>query len=63
LIEEKIFQKENRLYYYRGRTPFQAPEVDGFTFFTSSHEFQIGDMMDVMITDGAPYDLYGVPAV
>jgi len=46
--------------YYIGRTVFQAPEVDGVTFINAgSGHIQLGDFIDVMITDVSEYDLTG----
>ena len=45
--------------FYRGRTPFQAPEVDGLTYFRSRTPLLPGDLALVKITALSPYDLYG----
>ncbi|NLA27051.1 MAG: MiaB/RimO family radical SAM methylthiotransferase, partial [Firmicutes bacterium] len=44
---------------YCGRTSFQAPEVDGLTFFTYPQPLKPGSFVDVLVTAAAPYDLYG----
>ncbi len=44
---------------YRGRTSFQAPEVDGTLFFRSRRPLKAGDWTAVRITAVSPYDLYG----
>jgi ribosomal protein S12 methylthiotransferase len=44
-----------------GRTFFQAPEVDGVTFF-SAEKLQIGKFVPVKITDAFEYDLAGEAA-
>ncbi|TWI74130.1 ribosomal protein S12 methylthiotransferase [Desulfobotulus alkaliphilus] len=41
-----------------GRTPFQAPEVDGITYVDGSG-FQVGDVVLLEITDAFDYDLAG----
>ncbi len=47
---------ENKI--FSGRTPFQAPEVDGFTIIHSEH-LQIGTVNSVKISDVTEYDLIG----
>ena len=53
LIEEKT---EEGLYV--GRTDFQAPEVDGITHVHAA-ELDVGQFVDVAITDALEYDLVG----
>jgi ribosomal protein S12 methylthiotransferase len=53
LVEEAL---EERL--YTGRTPYQAPEVDGVTFVHSAH-LQFGSLVDVRIRRTLEYDLIG----
>ncbi|MBF0230355.1 MAG: 30S ribosomal protein S12 methylthiotransferase RimO [Desulfamplus sp.] len=43
---------------YLGRTYFQAPEVDGITFIYGSN-LEIGDFVDIKITETHEYDLAG----
>jgi ribosomal protein S12 methylthiotransferase len=43
---------------WEGRTPGQAPEVDGTIFLTGAGA-RPGEMVKVRITDARPYDLYG----
>ena len=43
---------------YLGRTCFQAPEVDGITFIYGEN-LEIGDFVDVKITETHEYDLAG----
>ncbi len=45
--------------FYRGRTSFQAPEVDGLLYFRSSRLLQPGSWADVLVTSASPYDLLG----
>lgn len=47
--------------FFRGRTSFQAPEVDGALYFRSSRPLEAGDLVRVRITAVSPYDLYGTP--
>lgn len=42
-----------------GRTSFQAPEVDGLTYFYSSRPLRPGSLAAVRITAASPYDLFG----
>lgn len=44
-------------YHYVGRTRMDAPEIDGGVFFTGPA--QIGDFVDVEITDATEHDLIG----
>lgn len=46
---------------YIGRTPFQAPEVDGVTFIYSDG-LDIGSLVQVKITDAFEYDIAGEKA-
>ncbi len=43
---------------WEGRTPGQAPEVDG-AIFLSRGDARPGEMVKARITDAGPYDLYG----
>jgi ribosomal protein S12 methylthiotransferase len=43
---------------WEGRTPGQAPEVDGVTFLTKGRA-RAGDMVNVRVLDAGPYDLFG----
>jgi ribosomal protein S12 methylthiotransferase len=43
---------------WEGRTPGQAPEVDGTIFLTGAGA-RPGEMVKVRITDARPYDLCG----
>jgi ribosomal protein S12 methylthiotransferase len=44
---------------YRGRTSFQAPEVDGLLYFRSPRPLRPGSWAQVQVTAASPYDLYG----
>lgn len=44
---------------YFGRTPSDAPEVDGKIFFLSTKPLKIGDFVKVRINDCIDYDLLG----
>ena len=44
---------------YFGRTPSDAPEVDGKIFFISTRPLKIGDFVKVRINDCIDYDLLG----
>ena len=57
LVEESL---GNHL--YAGRTPFQAPEVDGISYIngaTLPFPLKIGDFADMRVTDAMEYDLMG----
>ena len=42
-----------------GRTAADAPDIDGKVFFSSEHPLQIGDYVQIRITDTLDYDLLG----
>lgn len=44
---------------YFGRTEADAPDIDGKVFFTSAEKLQIGDYVQIRITDTLDYDLLG----
>jgi ribosomal protein S12 methylthiotransferase len=44
-----------------GRARRHAPEVDGLVFVPGEHP--VGELIEVMITEASPYDLWGVPPV
>ncbi len=44
---------------YFGRTPFDAPEIDGKIFFMSNRPLVIGEYVKVQINDCIDYDLLG----
>ncbi|KYH29873.1 MULTISPECIES: 30S ribosomal protein S12 methylthiotransferase RimO [Clostridium] len=51
--------KENGDYWF-GRSYEMAPEIDGAIFFKCDKILNIGDFIDVLITDALEYDLIGV---
>ena len=44
---------------YYGRSPSDAPEIDGKVFFMAKRQLLIGDFVDVKINDVLEYDLLG----
>ena len=54
-IVEEISEGE-----YIGRTEFDAPEVDGEIFIRSERKLEIGEFVNVEITDAYEYDISGV---
>ena len=44
--------------FLKGRTPSQAPEIDGVTYLTKG-QADPGGIFDVIITDVSEYDLMG----
>ena len=42
-----------------GRTPADAPDIDGKVFFTSEKPLAIGEYVKIKITDTLDYDLIG----
>jgi ribosomal protein S12 methylthiotransferase len=65
--EEKIGEKvtvlvegyDDYLKCYFGRTPFDAPEVDGKIFFFATRPLNFGEFVDVTVNDSIEYDLLG----
>jgi len=53
-----LLEKKTRKGHYQGRTPFQAPDIDGITR-VSGRELDIGTVVQVRITDAGIYDLKG----
>ncbi|WP_295147937.1 30S ribosomal protein S12 methylthiotransferase RimO [uncultured Peptoniphilus sp.] len=54
LIEEKLDNNN-----YVGRTYMDSPEIDGVTYVHSDKELEIGDFVQVEISDSLDYDLVG----
>ena len=44
---------------YFGRTAADAPDIDGKVFFSSEQPLQVGDYVQIRITDTLDYDLLG----
>ena len=44
---------------YIGRTYMDAPDVDGYMFFTAPYELMSGSFVKVRVTDASEYDLRG----
>lgn len=55
LVEEQI---EDNVYI--GRTMYDAEEIDAIVYIKSIRELQVGEFVDVVITDALEYDLMGV---
>ena len=46
---------------YKGRSYMSAPDnVDGYVYFNSEEKHNVGDLVDVQITEAKIYDLIGV---
>lgn len=45
--------------FYIGRSQYDSPEVDEEILITSANHLEVGQMVDVRITDCEEYDLYG----
>lgn len=54
LVEERISESE-----YMGRTPADAPEVDGVFYLTSKRKIKPNDIVKARITGSLEYDLIG----
>jgi ribosomal protein S12 methylthiotransferase len=53
-----LVEKETENHIYTGRTPFQAPEVDGSTIIHGKG-LNVGQFCLIRITDALEYDLVG----
>ncbi len=58
LVEGEALKTE-KCTYYRGRTAYQAPEVDGTVIFSSDNSIYQGQMANVKIHGCGSYDLLG----
>ena len=47
---------------YFGRTAADAPDIDGKVFFTSDKKLNVGEYVNIEITETLDYDLIGVVA-
>ena len=56
MVEGQVSGEEN---VYVGRTYQDAPDVDGYLFFTSPAEHLSGDFVKVKVTGAKGYDLIG----
>ena len=56
LVEELVDDGEGHMQ-AKGRTAFQAPEVDGNVYIDNPGDLKPGDFVKVKITDGYAYDL------
>jgi ribosomal protein S12 methylthiotransferase len=56
-LVEEIMEEENGKMLAKGRTSFQAPEVDGNVYIENPGALKPGDFTTVKITDGYAYDL------
>ena len=56
MVEGRVTGEEN---VYVGRTYMDAPDVDGYLFFTSPAEHLSGDFVNVNVTGAKGYDLIG----
>ena len=56
MVEGQVSGEEN---VYIGRTYMDAPDVDGYLFFTSQAERLSGDFVNVKVTGAKGYDLIG----
>ena len=50
---------DGEFYFYKGRTYFMSPEIDGVVYIASSKPLQVGSFYDVVISGVAEYDLIG----
>lgn len=56
MIEGRVTAEEAL---YVGRTYMDAPDVDGYIFLHSTHDFMSGDFVKAVITQAKDYDLIG----
>ena len=56
-----LFDRKEGNYFY-GRTEFDSPDVDNEVLVDATqHYIQIGQFIDIKITDASEYDLVGEP--
>ena len=51
--------RDDDFYFYKGRTYFMTPEIDGVVYVASRSPLRVGDFCNVKITGVAEYDLIG----
>lgn len=51
--------RDDDFYFYKGRTYFMTPEIDGVVYVASRKPLQIGDFYNVTISGAMEYDLIG----
>ena len=51
--------RDDEFYFYKARTYFMTPEIDGVVYVASRTPLQLGSFYDVAITGVAEYDLIG----
>lgn len=56
-LVEELIETEDGLIQAKGRTIFQAPEVDGNVYIDNPGDAAPGDFIKIRITDGYAYDL------
>ncbi len=59
-VMKAIIDSENDDYYL-GRTEYDSPEVDPGVLVAKTRKLNPGDIVNVRITEAAPYDLYAEP--
>ncbi len=58
-VVDEFSHQENGTFVYKGRTEFQAPEIDGIVYVYSDKELSVGDFVNVKIANTLEYDLVG----
>ena len=59
LLPDRVVERPVEDGVYIGRTYMDAPDVDGYIFFTAGRELMSGDLVKVRVTDASEYDLRG----
>ncbi|MDP8233803.1 MAG: 30S ribosomal protein S12 methylthiotransferase RimO [Candidatus Saelkia tenebricola] len=54
----RVLVEEEEKDYYIGRTPCDAPEVDGVVYISKDKKISLGDFVNVVIKDNLDYDLF-----
>ena len=58
-VIDELDGSDDEFYFYKGRTYFMAPEIDGVVYVASRKPLNVGDYYDVTISGVAEYDLIG----
>ncbi len=58
-VVDAFSNKEGESFVYRGRTQFMAPDIDGIVYIYSAKQLDVGQFVNVKITNALEYDLIG----
>ncbi|MCM1289087.1 MAG: 30S ribosomal protein S12 methylthiotransferase RimO [Corallococcus sp.] len=58
-VIDEFVEQDGQTFVYRGRTQFMAPEIDGVVYVHSAKPIEMGQFVNVKITNSLDYDLIG----